>query len=241
MRNESINRSIDLHLSTLRRGFILSAGALLLGSALVRFIIFFRDSTLLHGADPLLGIPLQLGLLLLLSVELAVALVCLFANRPGLQVTLVAWLALNHLVLRIGMGYMGIHPEWTFAGMLTDPLHLGRGWTGWAVAYGLPGALLAGSLAALAGAGLQRWRGRGAAFEKMACPECGRHIRFGVEDLGRQVPCPQCKTAVTLRRPGTLKTECHFCKGHVEFPDHALGRRIDCPHCRRGILLREME
>ena len=43
---------------------------------------------------------------------------------------------------------------------------------------------------------------------KMACPECGLHIKFAVQNLGQNIPCPQCKTTVTLRKPGTLKIKC---------------------------------
>jgi uncharacterized paraquat-inducible protein A len=74
---------------------------------------------------------------------------------------------------------------------------------------------------------------------KMACPACGLHIRFAAQNLGQQIPCPQCKTTVTLRRPDLLKTVCFFCKGHIEFPTHAIGEKIPCPHCKMDITLKE--
>jgi predicted RNA-binding Zn-ribbon protein involved in translation (DUF1610 family) len=240
------------------RIFTVSAGALLLGAALVRFLILIGNVPQLHRAEPLLGLPLPLGILLVGCFELVVALVCLFGSRPGLQAGLLAWASLNYLVFRIGLVWMGIHPEWTCLGSLTDPLHLARGTTGFALGYIIPGALLVGSLAAL----LWQWRHPSdhhqpstlnpQHFAKMSCPSCGRHIRFAIQNQGQKIPCPQCQTTITLRGPAPsnnpaiqqstnpfLKSECYFCKGHVEFPAHALGEKILCPHCQRHITLKD--
>jgi DNA-directed RNA polymerase subunit RPC12/RpoP len=73
----------------------------------------------------------------------------------------------------------------------------------------------------------------------MACPACGLHILFAAQSLGQQLPCPQCNTTVTLRKPDLLKTVCFFCKGHIEFPTHAIGEKIPCPHCKMDITLRD--
>ena len=227
-------------LSTISRFFILTAGALLLGAGLTRFLILIGNVPQLHRPDPLLGISLQVGVLVAGAAELVVALVCLFGSRTGLQAMLVGWLALNYVVFRIGLYSSGIHPEWTCLGLLTDPLHLARGTTGFGLSYVVPSYLLLGSFAALLWPWLRRLFPPASAFEKMPCPACGRHIRFAVQNLGQTVPCPQCKTTVTLRRPGTLKTECYFCKGHVEFPAHALGQKIQCPHCKMEITLMDI-
>lgn len=221
------------------RLFTLSAGALLLGAALVRLLILIRNVPQLHRAEPLLGLSLPLGILLVGCFELVVALVCLFGSRPGLQAGLLAWTSVNYLVFRFGLVSMGVHPEWTCLGSLTDPLHLARGTNGFVLSYVIPSYLLLGSFAALLWPWLRRLFPPASEFEKMSCPACGRHIRFAVQNLGQTIPCPQCKTTVTLRKPGTLKSECYFCKGHVEFPAHALGQKIQCPHCNMEITLRD--
>jgi hypothetical protein len=249
--------TLNHQLSTLNHLFILTAGGLLLGAALVRFLILIGNVPQLHRADPLLGLPLPLGILLVGCFELVVAIICLFGSRPGLQAGLLAWASINYLVFRIGLVWMGIHPEWTCLGSLTDPLHLARGTSGFAFSYVIPCALLVGSLAAL----LWQWRHpsnnpllqqSNTPSAKMSCPACGRHIRFAIKNLGQKIPCPQCKTTITLRgsapsnnpslHPSTtpfLKTVCYFCKGHVGFPAHAIGEKIHCPHCKMDITLKE--
>ncbi|HLX72682.1 MAG TPA: hypothetical protein VKV04_23925 [Verrucomicrobiae bacterium] len=74
----------------------------------------------------------------------------------------------------------------------------------------------------------------------MSCPACGVHVRFAVEDLGKNIACPNCRAPITLRKPEeNLKISCYFCQGHIEFPPHALGERLKCPHCKMDITLKE--
>jgi uncharacterized paraquat-inducible protein A len=96
-----------------------------------------------------------------------------------------------------------------------------------------------GSFAALLWPWLRRLFPPASAFEKMTCPGCGVHIRFAIQNVGQNIPCPQCQTLITLRKPDLLKTLCFFCKGHIEFPAHAIGQKIHCPHCQMDITLKE--
>jgi hypothetical protein len=57
--------------------------------------------------------------------------------------------------------------------------------------------------------------------------------------LGEKTACPQCQTAITLRRPENLKMSCFFCQGHIEFPAHAIGNKLQCPHCKKDITFKE--
>lgn len=223
----------------LTRAFVLSAGGLLLAAALARFFIFVENSPLLHRPDALLGIPLQLGVVLVGGVELGVALACLFGTRTGLQAALLAWASLNYLVFRIGLVWMGVHQEWTCIGSLTDPLHLARGNSGGTTSYVIPSYLLVGSFAALLWPWLRRVFPPASAFAKMSCPGCGGHIKFARHNLGQEIPCPHCKAGIILRKPENLKMSCYFCHGHIEFPSHALGTKMPCPHCRKDITLKE--
>ncbi len=222
------------------RLFILLSGAVLLAAALTRFLILLGNVPQLHQPDPLLGLPLALGLFLAGAAELTVALLCLFGRRTRLQAGLIAWLACNYTVMRAGMYYTGIHPDWTCIGSLTDPLHLARGLSGLVVDWVLPGGLLAGSVAVLLAPWVRVLFPPRSAFAKMSCPACGGHIRFSLSNLDRETACPHCRATVRLGRDVTLKMSCYFCKGHIAFPAHALGTKLSCPHCKMDITLKEL-
>ena len=83
------------------RAFVYSAGGVLLAAALGRFIIALGSAPVLDLPDPLLEIPLRYAVLGVGVLELAVALVCLFAKSLGRQAGLVGWLATNWAVYRV--------------------------------------------------------------------------------------------------------------------------------------------
>ena len=188
--------------------------------------------------DPMLGIPLRYAVLAVGALELTVALICLFGKRVGLQIGWLAWMATNYVVFWIGLLATHYHPQGTCIGGLTDPLHLLRGTSG-LVLMAIPFYLLIGSYAALIWLWSQRRLSQPIETAKMACHSCGVHIEFAVQYLGQKIPCPQCRAAITLRRPENLKMSCSFCREHIEFPSHALGQKIPCPHCKTGITLME--
>jgi uncharacterized paraquat-inducible protein A len=73
---------------------------------------------------------------------------------------------------------------------------------------------------------------------KISCPACGGHVKFPIQNLGRQISCPHCQAAMVLQSPGeTMKMTCVLCGGRVEFPVHAIGQKIPCPHCAKTITL----
>lgn len=74
---------------------------------------------------------------------------------------------------------------------------------------------------------------------KILCPSCGGHIQFAAQNLGQQIPCPHCRTTITLRKPELLKMSCAICKEHIAFPVHAIGQQIPCPHCKNEMTLKE--
>jgi len=222
------------------RYFILPAGFILLVAALSRFLIVFGNAQVMMLAEPMLGIPLRYAVLLVGGFELAVAYICLFGKRASLQIGLLAWLATNYAVYRIALFTMGYHHQATAIGSLTDPLHMSRGLAGITVGL-IPAFLLLGSYAALVwlwlGNRAELAHSREAEFSKMSCPSCGTHIKFALQNLGQQLPCPRCNAAITLLKPENLKMSCFFCKGHIEFPPHAIGEKISCPHCKMNITL----
>lgn len=74
---------------------------------------------------------------------------------------------------------------------------------------------------------------------KVACPNCGQHIRHGAGYAGNEVTCPSCKKSIKLFGAEDLKISCFFCEGHIQFPAHALGKKMPCPHCHKDITLIE--
>jgi len=226
---------------------------------LIRFVIAAGNAQVLALPDPMLGIPLRFAVLLVGGIELAIALVCLFGRQTKFQTGLLAWLSTNFVVLWIGLFWMNLHPQATCIGSLTDPLHLSRGLAGLIIQL-LPLGLLLGSCAAL----FQLWLSKkGNATQpsmrpvtimadtdragsavlarslKISCTACGGHVEFPSNRLGEKIPCPHCRTVLTLQKSRNMKMSCSACDGHIEFPSHALGQKIPCPHCSRDITLKE--
>jgi len=224
------------------RYFVLSAGAILLAAALGRFLAAAVQAQVWALPDPVLGIPLRYAVLIVGTMELLVALICLFGKSIGPQIGLLAWLAINFLVFQIGAFAMHRHWQGTGIGSLTDPLQLKRGIAGLIIGF-IPIYLLVGS----GTASFWLWFGQrtqsrlkeDGKFIKMSCPDCGVHIRFESARIGQQIDCPQCRKSITLRRQGNLKMSCYFCEGHIEFPAHAIGEKLKCPHCKMDITLNE--
>ena len=232
--------------------FIFLAGGILLTAALTRFLIAFGNAQVMSVPEPLLGIPLRYAVLLVGGFELAVALICLFGKRTGLQLGWLAWLGTNYVVVWVGLVWQHCSPQGTCIGSLTDPLWIHHGITGNIFTY-LPFGLVLGSYAAVASLWFSRHartarmaearrvtdvRDAAAGLTKMACPACGGHVKFTAKNIGQQVPCPHCQATIALCKPDeNLKMICVLCGGHIEFPPHAIGSKIPCPHCTKNITL----
>lgn len=222
--------------------FIYAAGGVLLADGLIRLLCAASRNEFLTIPEPLLGIPLRLVVLLVGSIELGVALICLYGQRMELRLALVAWLSTNFVVYWIGLLSLGYHPQWSAVGTLTDPLQIARGNLG-AWLQVAPAGLLVGSYGLLLwlwfGRKVLQRRQRTGDLLKMFCPSCGGHIKFALTNLGQKNPCPHCQTTISLRKPENLKMSCFFCHGHIAFPAHALGTKMPCPHCAKDITLVE--
>jgi hypothetical protein len=224
--------------------FTHSAAALLLLAASALFLINLTGPVhLVLPRDPVTGISLRYLFWIAGGIAVLVASFCLFSERPGRSIPWVAWLATNFLIYRIGLYVEGCHSLTGFLACATYAFALPAKDASVLVDVAF-GYLLIGSYGVI----LWHWfrsptnpllHHSTTPFLKMACPACGLHIRFAAQNLGQQVPCPQCNTTVILRRPDLLKTVCFFCKGHIEFPTHAIGEKIACPHCKMDITLKE--
>jgi hypothetical protein len=242
------------------KAFIYSAGGILLGAGLIRWLIAAGHQPVLGMADPLLGIPVRDGLLIVGAVELGVAGLCLFGKNLRLQTALLAWLGTNLVVYQVGLVWLHLHPQAGCLGSLTDPLQLARGTLGYVTAL-MPGFVVLGSYATVATELLPKRTKRTKAasrdligvtgttpatetrqaayvrFVKIACGACGGRIEFPANAFGENIPCPHCQAAIILQKPVAVKMSCPACAGHLEFPDYALGQKIPCPHCQVDIVL----
>jgi len=218
--------------------FVSVGGAVLLGAGLTRVLVLLGRSPMLTEPEPVLGVSLRIAVLLVGVLELGFGLYGLFGRRLRWQLSLMLWLLLNYVVYRVGLVFMGCHPEWTCIGSLSDPLRLGRGTAGFITAYAMPGFLLVGSVVLLTMPKLARWCPIRTHYQRMFCPSCGGHIKFHVRNLGQRIPCPHCATEVELEPHDVLKMSCFFCHKHIEFPAHAAGTKTKCPHCGKDITLK---
>ena len=106
------------------RIFIFSAGALLLATAIAKFISSFGSARILQTPDPILGISFRCVFWLVGTVELAIALACFLGKKIRLKAGLVAWLATTFVEYRLGLIWIGYQKPCSCLGNLTDALHI---------------------------------------------------------------------------------------------------------------------
>ena len=85
------------------RIFICSAGIVLLIAAIAKFISGAGSAQILERNDPILYISFRHVFWMVGALELAVALICLFGRQFRLQAGLLAWLATNFILYRLGL------------------------------------------------------------------------------------------------------------------------------------------
>jgi len=101
---------------------VLTAGLILAITGLAKVWSSFGDVKLLTVADPIVGIPFKYLMLAVGVAELVIAAVCLCTKANRLATVLVAWLATNFLVYRIGLWWMGWKKPCSCLGNLADTL-----------------------------------------------------------------------------------------------------------------------
>src|SRR5690242_6593783 len=212
--------------------FKLVAGAILAFTGLAGLFSGMGSSQLMDMPDPLFGFSFRYVMLTLGAAQFLVGVLCVFSHRIQLSLWLAIWLAGEFLVYRIGLWSMGWHHS---CGFLYGQLGFSPQVSDFVISSSSL-FLLAGGAAVL---WFQRRTIQVATTRKMTCPSCGVHIRFAVQNIGQEIPCPQCRKSIVLRQPKNLKMSCFFCQGHIEFPSHAIGEKRPCPHCNMDITLKE--
>ncbi len=146
-----------------RHWFVPSAGGVLALTGIAKVWSTFGSVRLLVVADPIAGIPFRWLLLAVGVVELVIAGLCFFSRNQRLATLLVAWLATNFLVYRLGLWWMGWHRPCGCMGSLTSALHLSE-----KAADNIMKVVLAYLLIGSYGLLLWQWRkGRAAAKARM--------------------------------------------------------------------------
>lgn len=209
------------------------SGSCLFFTGLTEIFCAFSPSQSLNTADPILGILFRYLMLAAGIIQLVIASILLFTKNYKWGFGLTGWFAVNYLAYRVGLWNLGWHHTLGFTApvLVVSP----------PVADAIISTLTLFPLLAIIGV---YWRQRrivmAASFHKMFCPACGGHVKFAVQNLGAQIPCPHCAKTLTLRQPDAMiKSNCFFCQGHLEFPAHALGTKMHCPHCNMDITLKE--
>ncbi len=104
--------------------FILTAGGVLVITGAAKIWTGLGDSKFLAVVDPIIGITFGPLMLAVGLAEITVALACFFGKRQPLALGLIAWLATNFLIYRLGLWWMDWKRPCGCLGNLTDALHL---------------------------------------------------------------------------------------------------------------------
>jgi hypothetical protein len=128
--------------------FLYSGGVLLLITGLAKVISGVGSARILAEDDPITAIPFRYLFLGCGALELVIAMICFFGKRSELGTGLVAWLATDFVLYRVGLLWIGYHKPCSCLGNLTDALHIPPD-TADAVMKGVLGYLLVGSYATL--------------------------------------------------------------------------------------------
>jgi hypothetical protein len=91
------------------RMFLVSAAFFLLITAAAKLISSFGHAPILETADPLLKLSYRHLFWLAGGIELIIAGVCILGRNVWLQAGLVAYLATNFVIYRIGINHLGFH------------------------------------------------------------------------------------------------------------------------------------
>jgi hypothetical protein len=108
----------------LARMFIVSAGVILLITAIAKIISAHSDTRILQMPDPVFFVSFRHILWAAGMLELVVAVICLTGRFVRLQAGLVALLATTFLIYRLGLASVGWQRPCPCLGNLTDAIHV---------------------------------------------------------------------------------------------------------------------
>lgn len=106
------------------RLFLQSAGTLLVGTALAKFISALGTAGILKLSDPVLGMPFRLLFCIVGVLEMTVAGYCFLDHDLKFRTMLVAWLGTAFGVYRVALAWVGAQKHCPCLGNLTDAIHI---------------------------------------------------------------------------------------------------------------------
>ena len=104
--------------------FVRTAGIVLFITGPAKILSSIGTARILWYHDPLVGIQFRYLMLLVGTIELAIASLCLYTNHLKRNVELIAWIATNFLIYRMGLWAIGWHRPCECLGNLTGMLHI---------------------------------------------------------------------------------------------------------------------
>ena len=116
------NRDHLLRVSTFI--FIMSAAVILAITGVAKIWSSFGSVEVLAQPDPLTGMAFGRLMFVVGIAECAIAALCLLVKSNRVRLFIIAWLATNFLVYRIGLLAMGWHTPCKCLGGFTDAIHM---------------------------------------------------------------------------------------------------------------------
>jgi hypothetical protein len=97
---------------------------LLLLTSVAKIISATGGQKILQALDPVTHLYFRHEFIAVGFVEMAIALICFFSNKIVSSTLLMAWLATNFMVYRVGLVILGYHKPCTCLGNFTDRVHI---------------------------------------------------------------------------------------------------------------------
>lgn len=104
--------------------WVTTASLILILTGIAKLVSTRDANTLLGMTDPIFGMKFSALMVGVGILELAIALICLLGKWPGLALGLIAWLATDFVVYRLGLWWTAWKKPCGCVGNLTDALHL---------------------------------------------------------------------------------------------------------------------
>jgi hypothetical protein len=104
--------------------FVPSVSAILIITGFAKVWTAFAPTKVLAVTDPITGISFGHLMLAVGIAELFIASICLIGKSQKLKLGLIAWLATNFVVYRLGLWWLGWKKPCSCLGNLTDALHI---------------------------------------------------------------------------------------------------------------------
>lgn len=104
--------------------YLYFSAAVLLTTAAAKLFSATEGARILLVPDPIFGVSIRSMFWMVGSIEIAVALACLFVKRIMLRAVLLAWLSTGFIVYRVGLFWVGFDQPCPCLGTFRKALHV---------------------------------------------------------------------------------------------------------------------